>query len=281
MPFFKIVFIYTQGDKGWNQVYYREEATLAAAASLDVNLQSKLVDWRANGTVLRKARVSDTLNNRNSLVVNINRPSQQVLSSPDITGAAAVVAHNSSAIGGRRFVWLRGIADIDINRDLNTGLDLPGPRLLAAIPQMGAYFIANNFRIRVLTKLGIPPNIYQPINSITGVVGSGQATLTFIGTSIPLVGSRVIISRASQKDFPALNGHYTVLAVGANTITIPYNLHFAGPFGLPNARFRPESYVYGAFDSFGGGFVKFGTRDTGKNPLGGRGRRTGQRLRSA
>jgi hypothetical protein len=199
--------------------------------------------------------------------------------SPDVTSTTAVLILASSTTGASRRLWLRGLNDGDVQRGNATGIDIPSANLVTA---MNAWIVtcSSSFVIRSLTPLGTPPNVYQQINSVTGVVGSGSATIGFIGVNPFLLGQSVIITQMSPKVFPGLNGKWTPTSGGVNTFTIPYNLDQAPPAGVAKGRWRPAIYQYGAIDGTISAFDHFGSRDTGAGFSAGRGRKRAVKLRS-
>jgi hypothetical protein len=281
MPNYKVVYVYAAPiSKGFTEVYYRTAASLAAAASFDQTSIVKALAPRNPLTVLRKIRVSDTANNRTAIQIPINQNNKlNVPSSPDVVGTTAVLTLASTQTGATRRLWMRGLSDVDVLRDPNTGADTPSPGLLTAITNWIAV-VANNFTIRSLTQLGTAPNIYQTITSVSGIVNAGLCTITFTGTSPYVAGQQIIITRMSPKLFPGINGRWTPTFVDANHFTIPYNLDQSPPLATLTGKWRPAIYQYGTIDASVSNFLAFGTRDTGQGFLTGRGRKRAVHLRS-
>lgn len=281
MPIFKEVFVYTEGDKGFTEVWYSDHPTLAVAATFESAFFSNLLQFRNALTTLRKIRISDVLNNRSTIIVNVNRSAPFSNSSAAISGASAIVTINSTDIASRRQVWLRGLDANQVVRDAVSGADRPPVSLLNNIRTYILTMAGSNYRVRALEKVN-PATGFKNIISITSVAGAGSIKLTF-GVAHGLVGGdRLIVSQANVKDYPGLNGHYGVIDVpDAQSLVIRYNMHVTGTFLLAKGRIRKESYVYGAINTSTSKFNFFSTRDTGRSPLGGRGRRSGVRIRSA
>jgi hypothetical protein len=282
MADFKIIFQYREAGKGFQEVWYRNASTIQQAATIDGTLQYALISFRNPLTYLAKARISDVANNRNTVVVNINQNSTFSPGTPAVTGLSAVFNLNGLAPGGTRRIWLRGLSAIDIGRDPASGADKPSDNLILRTNYLWAQLQTRGFELRSLTPIGAPPNIYQRITAISGTANSGAVTLTYSGTSPPVVGNLVKLTLINQKDWPGLGGIFKVLAIGAQTFDIPYNIHTtAVNVPLAKGRWRPVTYQFGILNSSNANFGEFSTRITGKDPLGGRGRRTGARMRLA
>jgi hypothetical protein len=279
MPIFKVIFTYTQTDLGFSEVFYRDAADLASAAVFTPTFTSAMLLPRVDLTVLRKARISSVDNNRNSVVVNINRGSPTSNTDPDICSTSAVVTLNAPTTGSRRQVWMRGLPDKWVSRAPQTGVDDPHPQLLIYIGNYISALAFEGYQVRSLKKLGIAPLVYTPISSVT-VVGPGIVTLTFTVDIATSEGKRLIISQLDQKKFGGLQGTFTVMNVTSRTVQVAYNSTLApGTYPVEKGRVRPAEYEYGAISSSLSAFLKFGSRDTGRNPLGGRGRRSRRLLR--
>ena len=281
MANFKVVCQFTQPDHGFTEVYYRQADNLAAASVFSSRLIASILNYRAELTSLRKIRISDVLNNRSSVVVNINQTASALAGTADMVFTAAIVTLNSPSIGARRQLWVRGLTDDSVKRNLNTGLDEPSANLLAGINQHCRALSQNGFAVRALSRLTVPPLVYTNIMSVV-VAGSGFVTFVVPNTWNLTTSRRVILSQFSTKEFAGLNGHWTATQVDATHFTVPYTSALPpGTYLVSKGRTRPEEYVYGVMDYTTSGFNRFGSRDTGKNPLGGRGRRSAPRIRSA
>lgn len=281
MAVFKIVFQYTQQDKGFTEVFYRQVDNITTASTFSPAFRQHIMAFRPTLTVLRKARVSDVLNNRSSVVVNINRAGGLGDLQPDITGAAAIYTLNAPTIPGRRNIWIRGLADNSVQRNALTGIDEPSASITTGVADWIGYLKRGNYCVRALARLGVAPLIYVNVLSLQSL-GAGSVVLTVPNTWNITASRRVILSQFDVKHFPGLNGHWTATPIDATHFSVPYNNPCgAGTFPLTKGRTRPEEYVYGEIDPNTSDFNRFGTRDTGRNPLGGRGRRSVSRIRSA
>jgi hypothetical protein len=282
MPIFKEVFQFTQPDKGFTEVYYSSAPDIRTAGMFGQPFLNAALAFRANLTVLRKIRISDVANNRNTLVKVINQQNGTVTGTADICGASAVVACNAPSTGARRNIWLRGLPDNSVVRNGETGTDNPSPGLREGIQNWMIALEESNYQIRSLMKLGVAPYVYKSITAVT-VTERGYVTIVTSPTWATTPSGRVILSQIDEKLFPGLNGQYAASpAALPGQFTVPYNSHLAqGTYSLNKGRTRPADYEYGTIISVQSGFDHFSTRDTGRNPLGGRGRRLAKIKRSA
>jgi hypothetical protein len=282
VPNFKLVFQYTQPNKGWTEVFYRTATDLGAASQLPQALILAMTTYKDPLTTLVKCRVSDVLNNRSSVVVNINQIGNFSSAGAEPTGVAALVNLLSTTPPSTRKIWLRGLSDSAIARSPGSGNDNPNPVLISGINAVINQWSTNGFTIRSLTKVGPPPNNYISILSVGVVAGAGQVTLNTIAGPVYNPGTLLIINQVNQKQFPGLKGIFSVISSTATTVVIPYNGTVTEIVTLQKGRFRVATYNFGGMQNTGAGFVGFTTRSTGKNPLGGRGAKRGTRgIRSA
>jgi hypothetical protein len=281
MPNFKIVFQYTQFNKGWSEVYYKTASDLATAAVIGPELLRASIVLRDPTVVLSKIRVSDTVNNRSSLIQQLNLQNGGIPAGPEPSGVAALISLNSQVPPASRKVWVRGLVDNFVSRNPLTGADSPPGNLVAAINDWILRLALNLFAIRSLVRLGPPPNNYTNILSITPVVGGGQVTFNVAPGPVLNVGQLLTVTLINQKTFPGLKGLFSVIASTATTVVVAYNSTLVGPVVLTKGRFRQANYNYGVIVTTGSGFAGFVTRSTGRSPLGGRGAKRGARgLRS-
>lgn len=283
MANFKVVFQFSQPvSKGFNEVYYRQATDLGAASVFTPGFLAYSTNMRHPLTILQKIRVSDTLNSRNTAVItqNLSGTSAAVAEGPDITGVSAVVNLNAPQYGATRRLWLRGLTDFDVMRNSTSGADTPSSGLTNAIKGWIRVLANNQFCVRSLFTVTTAGYQNQPLSAISGAIGSGMVTLTYVGSvNIPL-NARILITRTNPKLFPSLNGYWNVIAVGSQQFTIRYNLDQVPPTELTQGQVRLVAYNYGVISSSTSRFDHFGTRTTGAGFTPGRGRRRGIHLRS-
>lgn len=280
MPFFKEVWQYTLGDKGFSEVWYSEESSLAQAATFPAALLNAAVAFRNALCTLRKIRVSSVDNNRNAVVVNANVSAPFSDRAPAPTGAAVIFTVVSTEKGSKRQVWFRGVDQLDIGRSPTTGRDTPSPQMINNMKAYLRQLVLFNYRVRSLLKLPGGGVGYRRITEVTSVANTGKVTLAFSGDAV-IASNRLIITQINPKDFPGLKGAFSVLRViDATHVEIPYNMHVTGTFPTTTGRFRLQEYEYGRINADLCRFNFTAARDTGKSPLGGRGRRSAARIRS-
>jgi hypothetical protein len=279
---YKIVFQYVEAGKGFQEVYYRNASTLQQAATIDTDLIYALTSFRNPLTYLKKARVSDTLNLRNTAVVNINTSSGYNPGNPAASGVCAVFQLNGLAPGGTRQLRLRGLNTGDMIRNPGTGADSMSADLTIRTNYLLNALQSRNFEIRSLIPTANTPTTWPQITSVTGTAGSGLITLNYMAGLVVTAGQYIKVTQVNQKLFPGLTGLFQAVAVTGTSVTIKYNpaQTFAAT-GLQKGRFKIANFQYGIINATNSAFSQWSTRITGKDPTGGRGRRTGQRLRSA
>lgn len=280
MAFFKYVFQFTQGAKGFSEVYYGESDSIDNATKIGSVILNRMCALRPPLTILRKVRVSAVAGNRNSVPLTFNRPGTSPLLDPDVAGTSAVCNLVSTATGSRRQVALRGLPDDAISRNAANGLDEPQAQWQAYLTQFLRFLEEGRYMIRSLKKVGTSGITLQNITSIVAVANAGQVT---VSTAAPMgvsTGAQVKLSQLDVKDWPGLNGIWTVVSATGNDFVIRYNFHTAGTFLITKGKCRNVDYDYGIINGSLSKFSHFGTRDTGRNPLGGRGRRPGVHIRS-
>lgn len=281
MANFKCVFQFTQPDKGFSEVYYRTASDLAAATVFDLETRRRAVRFRHKLTVLRAIRVSEVTNNRNAVVIRVNRSTDSIgIKEPDICSTAAVYTLNAPTTGARRQVWFRGLNDGDVLRDASNGADLPSADLISGIESWVRTLANNGFTVRALAKIDGVTIRYTNVTNII-VDANGIVNLTFPAGFTPTFSNRVILSQFDQKLWPGLNGAWFLTNVSTGVYTIKYKSHLpAGTYIITKGRSRPEEFTYGAISANLSDFNKFSSRDTGRNPTGGRGRRSTKFLRA-
>jgi hypothetical protein len=284
MAIFKQVWVYTLGANSWTEVYYINESSLTAASTFPYNFLQNRLKMLHQDAQLVAIRVSDVQNLRSSLPVPLNLPGGYTgTDGPDVTNTAAVIKLGNAAIPTSRSIWLAGLPDSYVTRNPTNAQDVQPPAFASALLVWIANLVNNNYQIRYLTKIAIPavaPNNYTSITSVNGAPGTGITTLTLAAGYTAAANNRVIISQASPKLLPGLNGHWQSTFINPTTITIPYNMPQTGPLNITKGRLRQEAYNYAPIQFAASGFQFYRSRQRGKNFLAGRGRKSGVRLRS-
>jgi hypothetical protein len=281
VAFFKVVHQFTEADEGFTEVWYREASDLTAAATFSPTLIWNGILFRNALVAWRKIRVSDTLNNRSSVLIKINQSAPFSNSSPSVNNTSLTYSINSPAVGATRQVWLRGLDQNAFGRAPTSGADRPDPGTLNQIFNYLLQLQSAGYRVRSLKKITESGMSFRTITGIQNTVSSGFITLVYTGDPVA-VGDSIIISQMNIKDWPGLKGTFQVQPGSTPGLaTVKYNYHFAGPWSIRQGRFRPAAYNYGAFNLTLSSWNKLASRDTGGNPIHGRGRRSSVRIRSA
>jgi hypothetical protein len=283
MPQFKVILQYTQPSKGFEEVFYVTASSLRDAANLGEPFLISTLSFRHSLTVLSRARVSSVDNNRQAVVVPINRQGfVSTTTGPDVCATAAVCNLVDTTNGATRHLWLRGLNDIDVARDPNTGRDVPSPGLDERINGYMARLEADNYQIRSLKRVDGSAIKQVPVVQVAPGTQDGTAVLKLTASFGVAPGGRVNLYQCPVKQLPGINGQWSVLSYdGVNgLLTIRYRMPGTATVPTPKATIRNVDYNYGRIRAEFSGFSFFSTRDTGRNPLGGRGAKRAVHLRS-
>lgn len=283
MPDYKTVWnFFSAGTKGgtWSETWYRSAASLAAAASFSDTLMTGRLRLLNQLNTLQKIRVSEVLNPRVTTVVNVRKNGIAAFPSapPAPIDSAVVVTVSSSVQPATRRWWLRGWDEGEATRDKDTGNDIFQPAFVQHITDWLTVAGIASFEVLPLQK---PSQVgFAPINitNIDGSAGNGQAILTADGPVTYVKGDTIIAYRFSKKDFPALSGQFTVLAVGIDTLTIAYTTPELGKWPVVGGKVRKVGYISGALiDASISGPQFLGGRKTKSPFTGSRGARSANR----
>jgi hypothetical protein len=148
------------------------------------------------------------------------------LNEADVTALSAVI-QIYGINGAQRKLWMRGFAQGDVLRDSLTGFSYLGVVPRAAFNKLKANWQAKGYG--VLTRVKKPSVRQQLPNAIVTVSGQVAGVLCNVTTAAPhglANWDQIIIAQASTKDFPGLNGIWTVqVTPGATTVfQIPYEV---------------------------------------------------------
>jgi hypothetical protein len=282
---FKHVHQWEAYDYAWTEVYYQQAGSIAAArATYTALFLSFMSATKGTFAHCNTVRISDTANNRNALSFYVSCQGSQYSASPyhpDIKNTCGYVQLRSVTPPLQRPLMIRGLPDEVTVRDELTGVSIPALGWEGNVNNWITVLQSRNFGIRGLQPLGTAPYLFYPVSQVMGTNGTGQVVIT-----TPLAGAaglpsplRVIVSQVNNKQLPGFNGHYNVLSATGTTFTIPYNIPATGTVPITKGRIRIENYVFGPIDVPTSGFVRFSSRDTKELFAGGRGRRSGTRIK--
>lgn len=281
MAFFKCVFQYTQPDQGWTETYYRSEGSLTDASNFQAGFLAAIQTIRSPLTQLRSIRISEVTNNRNTLPLPITPIAFPLTIPPDVASTSAIIGLNAPDIGAKRSLWMRGLDDSAVARSATTGRDTPAPFFQSALDNLLSQMTTQFLYIQALQKLTVAPMVSKSIVSVSVVTPGSVVIITEPGWALTASG-RVILSNLDQKRFGGLVGAFKATELAENSFSVRYNSTLpVGVYPVTKGKTRPEEFVYGRIIGSLSGFKKFGKRDTGRNPLGGRGKRSTRIRRSA
>jgi hypothetical protein len=264
-------------------VYYSDANDLETAATFQPQFLAVFYQSRHPSTQLRQVAVSSVLNNRATVVVPVqNGFGRSRNGDADVTGSSAILGLSAPTYGSKRHLFMRGLADGDILRDPFNNDD-PSPYLRLCINILLNNLERNGYVIQSKSKVSqLAP--FVNISSIAPTANmANTSTVTFNNPDTQFVaGANITIGQVDPKILPGLVGTFQCLTgTNSNAAIIAYNTPGGQAIKLKKGRARTFVYQYGFISAALSGFQKFGTRITGKNPLGGRGRRRGVHLRLA
>lgn len=279
MSLYKMAFVYQQVDKVWSEVYYRNTDTARGATAGLGDLITNLMAIRPPIVQLKKIRVNNVENNREGLVYSTNFVGTNGFS-PDVTNTAAVC--NLVSVDGslRRKLWIRGLCDKDVIRDLLTGFDLPSAYLTKSLNTIFANLNEAEMRIRALFGLGALNVSREKIKSLTAVAGGSQVSVLFQNATSSWITDEAILSQLNPKLFPGLSGKFKIYNYTAAGFNVFYKPTFTGTLTVDKGFARAAQYQSGTISDTLSTFDKFSSRKTGGNSLSGRGRRSSVHIRS-
>jgi hypothetical protein len=279
MATFKVVLEFAESNGAtFNEVYYRDAATIADAGlipSAVISARLRLLNYLNK---LLRARVSSTDTQGVTATTPINLPGTNTdapggstlvgIRQKPLPAGAAVVCVMSGSAGGSRRLWLRGANQGDYERDEDSGQDAFDPNFRKNFTAFAKTLSAAGFGIRLLGRANPVNNPKRKITVVNGVAADGTSLVTTDGLVALDLRQRLIITQASIKDLPGLNGHWQVLAAGGPPYKIAYrtpnNANVAGVnLGYAHAE------LYSAVSTFNSLLCvpdHMGTRTT-KNPL--------------
>jgi hypothetical protein len=278
---FRIVWEFTESNgSGFNEVMYKDAGTPGDAINIPgICITARLALLHPLNKLMR-IRASQVDSQRVTGTFGIGLiGTAPGAGGPTPVGAAAV-CQLSSVLGTTRKLWLRGIPGPWYVRSGASGLDAPPAALEAALTE---YFKQISFAQLGIRKLAPADVALRPNRKITKAAPNVMQGLTDLtldlapGWGLP---NRVVIGGVSKKDLPSMNGHFQLVAVNANVITINYQTPNNTTVNGGAGKVRLESYsVTSIFNPPACSFDHYGTR-TSRSPLSrSRGAKRAARLR--
>lgn len=290
MPIYKEVWNFRSNTGGtWSDVFYSEAAALADAANFGNAFINKRLALLHPLNTFTKIRVSEDQNPRVSTIVNINRKGTGNYGidpdnppGPSNLGEAAVVTLASSAVAASRKWWLRGMPENGVSRLNETGEDYLAPKFAEALDSFLNTIARPNttYIVHKISPAGQNQVVSVDVTRVDGSAANGFSILTCTAPPLVIQGNQIILSQFNPKDFPGLNGTFTVKAVNGNNVTIPYVTPESANLIPLTGKAKKRVVVPGAkLTRSLCGFSFLGTRQT-KNPAtGSRGAKRAVRIR--
>lgn len=222
MPTYKTTFIFNEGRQGWSETWYIEPAGTGAgiieARDLAITLSGLRKTMLGEGAQLEALRVSDVAIRGDSLIHSFNLTTP---ANPDLAAdlpSNGMLARVEAGALYRRQMWLRGMRDDWIIRNIVTGQPIVPPALNNAFTAFNDELVARQWRLRCIDKEA--PNFHE--SPVTAIAAAGVNTaLSVTGFAALVPGDEVRVRHFIGPDAALLNRVWKVLAADAASITIP------------------------------------------------------------
>lgn len=222
MATFKVTFIFNEGRQGWSETWYKTPSGTGAGAIEARDSAITLAGLRkvllGEGAQLEAIRVSNVAIRGDSLVYAFNLTTP---SNPDRAAdlpSNGMLARVEATDLYRRQMWLRGMRDEWIIRNIVTGEPIIPAALTAAFMAFNDELVARQWQLRVIDKEG--PNFHEAM--VTAIAAAGVYTnLAVAGFGGAAVGDEVRVHGFVGPDQVLLNKVFKILAADADGVTIP------------------------------------------------------------
>lgn len=266
----------------WTEVLHCEYGSISDAAHFSPEFLQYRLALASDQCTLKKIRVSDVNQPRVSVQIPINRPGLSTVVA-DEEGKAVVCNLASTAVPSSRRYYIRGVPQNACSRAAGSGADQLTAKFLK---DLNLWFKTlcppnNNYVVLPIAKVGTNGIVQVRCLSIDGTAGEGQSTITCDANAGLQAGNFVIISQASKKLLPGLNGVHQVVAVNGNNVTINYVTPGNAEIKMNTGKLKKRLYLTGAvlnLDACGWLFTH--VRKTRNFTSHSRGARRAERLRS-
>lgn len=280
MAQFRVAFIFEYGKTGWSEIWYRQASDPPSAASFTSAQIAKFMLIRNDQAMLRAVRVNDVAVPRSSFLQIYNATNVNLSNPVEGTGEpsqVAILAYVTTVTGGKRPLLLRGLGDLEIERD-TAGNPIWNAAVLANLASYNNAAKLMGLQVQTLSPASnLNPD--RPISQFAPVTGDTNSTLvTFSGLAMPDNG-RVIFHKVSRNDLPGMQGVLPYVVMAPTQIKVPIIWRNAAPL-LPGgaSTLRLVQYTYSTVDQILPEDVR--SKKTGRPSLLARGRRTGMRYRA-
>jgi len=260
---YRAQFIFNQVKNGWTETWYLQGSDFTDATTKALRIAAALAVCRSIHTTLETVRVTqvDPQLLRISTLTTVNYAGLQPDSAAEAEDVVSTSAFNQGGFfdQSKRSVFLRGLSDLSVARDPNTGESKPLPAFLAALTAMKGVLISIPVLMRrqntgnpllQITKVQVDP----VVNTWTQLVGPAQA--------FPAIGDTVKFTGYQSKILPWLKGNWIVQDRSGTSLTIAYPYNYATPFLPAKMRAEKVTYIYPALTTLV--FSEFRERKTGR-----------------
>jgi hypothetical protein len=227
---YRLIYQFTapQGSR-WNELYYfTGNSPTDAAIVPQGNGTAARLNMLTPSCVLRSVTSTDVANPRSVTRWTLNwLGTYPVALAAGSAPETSLVCNLVGVSGSTRKLWMRGVPAQEVETSPSSGISLFSARFQSYFRSMITNFAASGRGIRKLT-----PTLKYTITSIAAGPATGQTVITYNPASQTTppsfaVGSMIIIRKTDPKQLPALKGSFTIIAVGSNTITVPYQLPYS------------------------------------------------------
>jgi hypothetical protein len=281
-PTFKVVVTYAQFGASWTELYYKTASNITAAqAGLDETFAYLASVFRAAGTYVAGIRISNLLRPRESVLANLPVPTNLLNGqAPDPVTTAALWRLVSADKLANRGLWVRGLTDSSVVRDADTGQDKPSAALRNGLADFINQMVTAGLQIQKLPPIDGTSVFSYRVGAVV-VAAGGATTLTLMDPITMGPSKKIILAGMDPKDWPGINGSYTVTALSTTSLQINYKARGdARTVPVSQGKIRLKEYTYSSIDPISCLFRKFGKHSTKSGPFGGRGAKRPARLRS-
>lgn len=271
----------------WNEVHYSVASSLANAANFSPAFKKRRTDLMHDTCTWRKVRITQVGDPTVHTLVTINaRGTWNPVAGPGQPAnpaEAAVINLSSTAHGGTRRLWMRGLPEVAVQFNSVTGqsfLNADWAEKLTAFIS-GLANPAAGYALKK-KKSGIANGIVKTrILQVDGTAANGTSKITVKDAPLVVAGDMIQISTAEPKLFPGLRGPFKALEVVDKVITIQYSVPQNELIKSDKAYAQKLAYFEDAvINAAVSGFNFGGSRKTKNASTGSRGSRSAQRLRN-
>jgi hypothetical protein len=265
----KWTFFYNQTQQGWTETYFSNDSQPQPAVdALTTTQLSNFIGFRAPLTGIYGIRATDLTNPRNSYFRPLNNvylaPSLPYTTAPEPDPASTdLVVRVYDNSGKRKNVFLRGLRDLDIQRDATGFRQISAPFQTA----LSRWFNQCSKLGFVIRSLVPPPlgglawqNVLQAQASLLGANFTELVVPAIPAWAVPQ--AQIRFQGVNTNDLPGFPKTTIIAATDAltKTVTIPVRWRSPAAVSTPKLRFTLIAYSFSAWQGFQpGNFVSHKT----------------------